>query len=70
MWRFSFFFPLMCGGRRASSRKCEATQLVAQASAEYRNLKGCPSRSDTRGTCVAKAAHGCSDAGNRKERLH
>jgi hypothetical protein len=74
MWRFSTFFldsiTVMCGGQCASSRECEVTQLVAQASTGYGNLKGCLSRSDTRGTCAAKATHGCSDAGNRKERLH
>src|SRR6266566_3647061 len=62
--------PMTPRCRCVSTRGCEAVKLVAQASAGYKNLSGCPSRSDVRGTCAAKPARGCGDAGNRKERLH
>jgi hypothetical protein len=43
---------------------CEASQVIAQVSAEYENLKGCPPRYDTPGTEIAKGARQCRDPGS------
>jgi hypothetical protein len=37
--------------------------MVAQVSAGYQNWYRCPSRSDRRGPCSAKAAHRCDGVG-------
>jgi hypothetical protein len=42
---------------------CEESQMVTQVSTGYQNWYGCPSRSDRRGPCSAKAACRCNGVG-------
>ena len=55
-------------GSATSSGGCEAFLMVAQVSAEDRNRKGCPSRSEAQSDGAAKSVRACGGPrkGNRR----
>ena len=55
-------------GQLGSSRGCEALEMIVHASAGDGNSHGCPSRLGVCRTHAAKAAHRCSNVGNKREK--